>query len=89
MKKKFRNLFDIGVLSVHSANNISQEMAVLFKDQAKVHCETGDYLVVLKPEQKEELRLKVRDKVKDARWTLSKDTPTDHHMLLTVHHVDK
>jgi len=51
-----------------------------------VHCESGDYLVIFKPEQKEEYRVKLRDKVKEARWTLQKDTPYDHHMLLTVHH---
>jgi hypothetical protein len=38
------------VLSVNSANNIAPEFSVLFKDQAKIHCETGDMMVILKPE---------------------------------------
>lgn len=49
-KKKFKNLFDIGVLSVNSANQITREFSCLFKDQAKVHCETADYMVILKKE---------------------------------------
>ena len=32
LKKKYKNLFDIGVLSVNSANNIKRELSVLFKD---------------------------------------------------------
>jgi len=31
-KKKYRNLFDLGVLSVGSANQISKDLSVLFKD---------------------------------------------------------
>lgn len=50
VKKKFAKYFDIGVLSVHSANEISSEMSVLFKKGAKVHVETCDYMVILKPE---------------------------------------
>lgn len=49
-KKKYRHLFDIGVLSVNSANSIAQDLSVLFKDQAKVHCETADDMVILKPD---------------------------------------
>jgi hypothetical protein len=64
-------------------------MSILFKDQAKVHVETGDYLVIFKPEQKEEFRNKLRDKAKEAKWTLSKENPYDHHVLLTVHRMDK
>lgn len=63
-------------------------MSVLFKDQAKVHVETGDYLVVFKPEQKEEFRIKLREKAKEAKWTLSKENPYDHHLLMTVHHIE-
>ncbi|CDW85452.1 arf-like ras superfamily gtpase [Stylonychia lemnae] len=86
LKKKYKNLFDIGVLSIHSANNIKEDMSILFKDQAKVHVETADYLAVFKPEQKEEFRVKLREKAKEAKWTLQKENPFNHHLLLTVHH---
>jgi len=76
------------VLSIHSDNNIKQDMSVLFKDQAKVHCETADYLFIFKPEQKEEFRNKLREKAKEAKWTLQKENPFDHHMLLTVHQME-
>jgi len=49
-KKKYRHLFDIGILSVQSANSISKDISVLFKNQARVHCETADYMVILKKE---------------------------------------
>ena len=84
-KKKFQGLFDLGVLSVHSANAIAPEVSVLFKDQARVHCETADFLLALKPEQRAEFRTRVRDRAKAARWTLAKEPPCSHHMLLTVH----
>jgi hypothetical protein len=89
-KKKYKNLFDIGVFSVQSANSISKDISVLFKNQARVHCETADYMVILKKEQREEFRKKIVEKVKEARWTVSKeeDAPFKHHMLLQVHHVD-
>ena len=89
-KKKYKNLFDIGVFSVQSANSISKDISVLFKNQARVHCETADYVVILKKEQREEFRKKIVEKVKEARWTVSKeeDAPVKHHMLLQVHHVD-
>lgn len=87
-KKKYHNLFDIGVLSVNSANQIKKDLSVLFKDKARVHCETGDYMVILKADQREEFRKKIIEKVKEARWTVSKEPVYSHHMLLQVHHVD-
>lgn len=36
-----------------------------------MHVETGDYLVVFRPEQKEEFRNKIVEKVRDAKWTRS------------------
>lgn len=50
LKKKYNHKFDLGCLSIHSANNIKQEMTYLFKDQAKVHVETADYLFIFKEE---------------------------------------
>ena len=69
-KKKYAGLFDIGVLSVNSANQITKGISTLFKDGASVHCETADYMVILKPEQREEFRKKIIEKVRDARWTV-------------------
>jgi len=45
-------------------------------------------LFIFKPEQKEEFRVKLREKAKEAKWTLQKENPFDHHILLTVHHVE-
>jgi hypothetical protein len=47
-KKKYAHLFDLGVLSVNSANIITRDFSKLFKDHAKVHCETADYMIILK-----------------------------------------
>ena len=49
-KSKYRNLFDGGVLSMQSANNISPELSELFKDKSRVFVESADYLIALKPE---------------------------------------
>jgi len=83
-KKKFHGLFDIGVLSVHSANRISKEFTTLFKDSARVHCESADYLLVLKPEQRVEFRQKVLEKVKESDWKVIHPPPSKHHFLLEV-----
>ncbi len=56
-----------------------------------MHCETADYMIILKKEQREEFRRKIIEKVRDARWTVAakeEETPFKHHMLLQVHHVD-
>jgi Domain of unknown function (DUF4471) len=70
-KKKYANLFDIACLSVSSANMIAKEFSRLFKDKAKVHCETADYMVILKKEQREMFRSKLIEKIRDARWTVT------------------
>jgi len=77
-------LFDIGVLSVHSANKISKELTTLFKDSARVHCETADYLIVCKPEQRVEFRQKCLEKVKDADWKVIHPAPAKHHFLFEI-----
>ena len=77
-------MFDIGVLSVHSADKISPETTKLFKDKAKVHCESADYLIVMKPEQRVEFRSKVREKATAANWTTQEATRFAHHMLFEV-----
>ena len=55
-KKKFNNLFDVGVLSIHSSNKIAEPMNAIFKNGAKIHIETADYLCILKADQKSKYR---------------------------------
>ena len=69
---------------MQSANYISQDFALLFKDKARVYCETADYLIGLKKEQRIEFRKAVLKKATDAEWTIVPDTPFKHHFLLQV-----
>jgi hypothetical protein len=55
-KQKFRGLFDGGILSINSAAYISEDFSLLFKDKARVHCETADFLIMLSAEQRVEFR---------------------------------
>jgi len=41
-------LFDGGVLSMQSANYISEDFSIIFKDKSRVYCETADFLIGLK-----------------------------------------
>ena len=43
-------------------------MACLFKDKARVMCETADFLLLLKPEQRTEMRKAILNKMKEAKW---------------------
>ena len=43
-------------MSVKSAEQMSEDFSLLFRDKAKVYCETGDYLIGLKKELRVELR---------------------------------
>jgi len=61
-KRKYQGLFDVGVMSVHSADKIGAELTKMFKDKARVHCETADFLIIMKPEQRAEFRGKVLEK---------------------------
>ena len=83
-RRKFQGLFDIGVMSLHSADKISPDLTKMFKDKARVHCESADYLIVMKPEQREEFRTKVLEKATEASWDLQSDAPYQHHMLFEV-----
>eukprot|EP00355_Strombidium_rassoulzadegani_P006447 CAMPEP_0168617932 /NCGR_PEP_ID=MMETSP0449_2-20121227/5803_1 /TAXON_ID=1082188 /ORGANISM="Strombidium rassoulzadegani, Strain ras09" /LENGTH=311 /DNA_ID=CAMNT_0008658775 /DNA_START=147 /DNA_END=1082 /DNA_ORIENTATION=+ len=52
-KQKYAELFDIGCLSITSANNVGKEeidLNKLFKKGASVHVESSDTLVILKKE---------------------------------------
>ena len=47
-KSKFDGLFDIGVMSLQSANYIDEKLLKIFNDKAKVHVESADNLVIMK-----------------------------------------
>lgn len=55
-KSKFDSLFDIGVLSLQSANYIDTKLNKVFKDKAKVHVESADNIVIMKKDQRKEYR---------------------------------
>ncbi len=69
---------------MQSANYISEDFSVLFKDKARIYCETADYLIGLKADQRVEFRKAVLKKVSDAGWSVIPDTPFKHHFLLEV-----
>ena len=83
-KQKYHNLFDIGVLSIHSSNKISKEFNYLFKKGAKVHVETADMLVPLNKDQRKEFRKKVEEKCSGADWVELANPPYTHHMFYQV-----
>mmetsp|Transcript_32934 Transcript_32934/g.50362 ORF Transcript_32934/g.50362 Transcript_32934/m.50362 type:complete len:140 (+) Transcript_32934:1128-1547(+) len=80
-KQKYQGLFDVGVLSIHSSNKITEALNPMFKKTASIHVETSDNLVILKKEQRQEFREKVEAKAKEAGWTRLKGEPYSHHML--------
>lgn len=83
-KKKFRDLFDIGVLSIHSCSHISEDMSAIFKKGARVHVETADFLVPLKQAQKQEFRKRITEKALKANWREVSDPPYNHHLLFEI-----
>ena len=83
-KRKYKGLFDVGVVSVHSADKISPELTTIFKDKAKVHCETADFVIVMKPEQRVQYRTSVLEKATEANWTVQEEAPYSHHLLFEV-----
>lgn len=82
-KKKYTGLFDLGVLSTHSANFV-EDCTTLFKHRAPVHIESGDALVILKPDQKVAFRGAIAEKCKKAGWKRITPAPFSHHMLFEV-----
>ena len=67
---------------MQSANYIGDDFSILFKDKARVYCETADFLIGLKKEQRIEFRKAILKKTADAGWTVIPDTPFNHHFLL-------
>ena len=49
-KSKYADLFDIGVLSIYSANKIDESMNAIFKKGAHVYVESADMVVPLSKE---------------------------------------
>ena len=83
-KKKFKGLFDCAVLGLNSANFISTELSELFRDKARVHVETSDYLILLKAEQRLEMRKAILKKMTEAKWENIDAPPYKHHFLFEV-----
>ena len=83
-KSKYKDLFDIGVLSIHSANKINPEFMTLFKDGAKMHIESADNIVIMKKEQRVEFRTQIAAKCEKANMKLVGTTPYNHHMFYEV-----
>ena len=83
-KSKYKDLFDIGVLSIHSANKINPELMTIFKDNAKIHIESADYIVIMRKLQREEFRAKIAEKCEKANMKLVGTTPYNHHMFYEV-----
>ena len=86
-KQKYQDLFDIGVMSTHSANYIGKEdngLNKIFKNNASVHVETVDQLCITKKDQKQDFRNKLNEKATAAGWELSKEQPYSHHVLYNV-----
>ena len=83
-KQKYNSLFDIAVLSIHSANKITESMNVVMKDKAKVHIETCDNLCVLKKEQRSQFRELIAKKCDSAQWVQMNSPPYMHHMFYEV-----
>lgn len=72
-------------MSINSENYISPEVTELFKHQAMVHCESADFIIIMKPEQRVEYRAKIMEVAKEAGWKLADDeAPYSHHMLFEV-----
>lgn len=62
---------------------------MLFRDKSKVWCETGDFLIGIKAEQRVEFRKLILGKVREANWTCETEgNPYSHHFLLTASNPD-
>ena len=83
-KQKYNNLFDIGVLSIHSANKIDEKMSSIFKKGAAVHVETADMLCFLKKDERAKFREKIQDLCNKAKWKGLPNAPFGHHMFFEV-----
>ena len=84
-KQKYAELFDVGVLSVHSANVIDNEdVNKIFKKGANIHIESSDQIVMMTKEQRVQFRQAVADKCVKAQWKQAEEAPYKHHMLYKV-----
>jgi hypothetical protein len=83
-KSKYKDLFDIGVLSIHSSNKIDTDFLSLFKEGAKLHIESADMIVIMNKKQREEFRIKMGEKCEKANLKVVGTTPYNHHMFYEV-----
>ena len=83
-KKKYNNLFDIGVFSIHSANLLEEKMSTIFKKGAQVHVETADNLCTLDKEKRGLFRGKIIEKAENAKWKGLPNPPYNHHLFFEV-----
>ena len=83
-KKKYFDMFDIGVLSIHSANLVDEKMSTIFKKGARVHIETADMLCNLNKEERAKFREKIDEKTKNAKWKSLPNPPFKHHQFYEV-----
>lgn len=79
-KSKYKELFDIAVLSIHSTHRIADGVLDLCKPKAKIWAETGDYMLILKKEQRIELRKKILQMAGDAKLK-QVEQKFGHHFL--------
>ena len=63
---------------------IGDEFTTLFRDGAKVHIETGDFLIGLKKDERIAFRKAILEKVTKAGWELITPAPFKHHFLTNV-----
>lgn len=58
----------------------------MFKNDATVHVETADFIIMLNEEQRIAYRGKVMDKLAESDWVLTplNESPYTHHMVCTV-----
>lgn len=83
-KQKYQDYFDVGVLSINSADKMKEEdNKNIWKPGAKIHIETCDQLCILKKEQRQQYRDKVKEYAGQVGWKEMK-SHYSHHMLYDV-----
>lgn len=85
-KQKYEGLFDVGVLSVYSANIIGGDKDInkIFKRKAIVHVESADFIVILDKKNRAVFREKIEEKRVLSGWTPLKEMPYEHHLSYEV-----
>lgn len=87
-KSKYDSLFDIGVMTLNSSNDINESLPKLFKNGAKVHVESADNLCIMTKANKAKYREQIDKKCKEAGLKMKSDSPYNHHMLYEIERVE-